>query len=317
MFVLAGLAAALAFSAVASAAAQRTFVASYGLPGNTALNCSVANPCRAFSDAISVTIAGGEVIVLDSAGYGPVTITQSVSIIAPPGVYAGISVFSGDGITVNTAGIDVVLKGLTVNGLGGANGIRMTDGASLHIENCTVTGFGSGGTAAINISAAAKVLISDTLVTRSNVGIVLDGGANASLSRVKAVDNVNQGIAMMGASDAVTVAEVTDSVASRNGIFGFVAVGNSASTPGGFPMCSSCVRKMGVSNSVASGNLIGMGTVSSNSATTLTVANSVVSHNSLYGLDQFGGTVRSTQNNVLSDNPTPVSGVLTTGGIVY
>ena len=31
-------------------------------------------------------------IVLDSAGYGPVTITQSVSITAPPGVFAGISV---------------------------------------------------------------------------------------------------------------------------------------------------------------------------------------------------------------------------------
>ena len=31
------------------------------------------------------------------------TITKSVSIIAPPGVYAGISVFSGDGVSVLTA----------------------------------------------------------------------------------------------------------------------------------------------------------------------------------------------------------------------
>jgi len=41
------------------------------------------------------------VIVLDSAGYGVVTITQSVSIIASTEVYAGISVFSSDdGVTV-------------------------------------------------------------------------------------------------------------------------------------------------------------------------------------------------------------------------
>ena len=78
----------------AHAAAQRTFVASYGQPANTALNCSIASPCRAFSEAMSATNAGGEVIVLDSAGYGNVTIAQSVSIIAPTGVYAGISVFA-------------------------------------------------------------------------------------------------------------------------------------------------------------------------------------------------------------------------------
>ena len=81
----------------AKAAAQRTFVASYGVSTNTAFNCSIAKPCRQFSEAIGVTNAGGEVIVLDSAGYGPATINQSISIIAPDGVYAGISVFTGNG----------------------------------------------------------------------------------------------------------------------------------------------------------------------------------------------------------------------------
>jgi len=53
----------------AMASAQRTFVASYGAPLNTALNCSITKPCRAFSEAISVTNPDGEVIVLDSAGH--------------------------------------------------------------------------------------------------------------------------------------------------------------------------------------------------------------------------------------------------------
>src|SRR5262245_22786913 len=94
------------------AAVQRTFVGQNGLDINP---CSITQPCRSFGAAIGRTVPGGEVIVLDSAGYGVVTITQSVSIIAPQGVYAGISVMSGQtGITVNGAGIIVVLRGLSI-----------------------------------------------------------------------------------------------------------------------------------------------------------------------------------------------------------
>ena len=97
---------ALAFSD-ASASSQRAFVAS---TGNDASCCSLAAPCRGFARAASQTSPSGEVIVLDSAGYGPVTITKSVSIIAPAGNHAGITVFSGDGITVNIPGGVVVLR---------------------------------------------------------------------------------------------------------------------------------------------------------------------------------------------------------------
>ena len=45
----------------------------------------------------TVTDSGGEIVVLSSGGYGPVLINKSVSIIAPEGIYAGISVFSGSG----------------------------------------------------------------------------------------------------------------------------------------------------------------------------------------------------------------------------
>ena len=60
--------------------------------GNDINPCSLTQPCRGFTAAIAQVIAGGEVIALDSAAYGPVTITQSVSIIGPAGVYVGISV---------------------------------------------------------------------------------------------------------------------------------------------------------------------------------------------------------------------------------
>ena len=95
-------------------------------------------------------VAGGEVIVQDSAGYGVVTITQSVSIIAPTGVYAGISVPAGQtGVTVNGAGIVVVLRGLSINGTFGAGsqGVSFVQGQRLRVENCVVTGLRSTGIA--------------------------------------------------------------------------------------------------------------------------------------------------------------------------
>ena len=62
-----------------AAPAQRTFVSSGGLDTNT---CLLAAPCRGFQAALLQTNAGGEIVVLDSAGYGPVTINKAVS---PPG----------------------------------------------------------------------------------------------------------------------------------------------------------------------------------------------------------------------------------------
>jgi hypothetical protein len=123
-------------SPTVGATAQRTFVASTGSDANT---CALTQPCRSFGRAISQTSAGGEVIVLDSAGYGPVTINQSVSIIAPAGLYAGITVSSGNGIAINAPGAIVVLHGLAINGQGGDNGILVTDADTVRVESCTIS----------------------------------------------------------------------------------------------------------------------------------------------------------------------------------
>src|SRR5262249_23078663 len=101
----------------ALAAGQRSFVASTGADANP---CSLVLPCRSFGAAIAQTTPGGEVIVLDSAGYGAAAISQPVSIIAPPGIYAGVSVFAGGptggvGIVVNPGAGKVTLRGLTIN----------------------------------------------------------------------------------------------------------------------------------------------------------------------------------------------------------
>src|ERR1700747_3305666 len=87
--------------------------------GNDLNPCTVASPCRSFTAAIALTNPGGEVIALDSAGYGPFAVPSSLTISGAPGVHAAITVtlVSGIGITVNAAATDnVTLRSLVVIG---------------------------------------------------------------------------------------------------------------------------------------------------------------------------------------------------------
>ena len=103
---------------------QRSFVSHNGLDTNP---CSVDSPCRSFATAILQTNATGEVVAVDSAGYGPLTISEAVTLVAPLGTHAGISVLSGDGVTVTAASnAVVVLRNLYINAQGGVNGITLT-----------------------------------------------------------------------------------------------------------------------------------------------------------------------------------------------
>src|SRR5688572_31928927 len=77
----------------ASHNAPRTFVST---TGNDANPCSAAAPCRSFAVALGHTAAGGEVLAIDSGGYGPVTITKSVAIVGAPGAHAAVTASSGN-----------------------------------------------------------------------------------------------------------------------------------------------------------------------------------------------------------------------------
>jgi len=149
----------VAASVPALAISQRTFVSGQG---SDVAACSITAPCRSFAAAIAQTIVGGEVIVLDSAGYGPVTITQSVTITAPPGVYAGISVplTTPNGVFVNAPSGTVLLRGLTINSTGGTYGIYFANGA-LTIERCRISGFQYAGI----IQIAGVMTVRDTVIS--------------------------------------------------------------------------------------------------------------------------------------------------------
>ena len=232
-------------SATCLAAAQRTFVASNG---SDLAACSLTAPCRSFGAAIAKTSSGGEIIVLDSAGYGAVTIDKSVSIIAPAGIYAGISVFSGsDGVTVNAPGGTVVLRGLSINGQGGRWGVNLQSAARLRIESCVVSNMqqdgvrdvGSGselivldtivrdnGDFGFNVIADASVLLDRVHVEHnqgSGFGIVpVSTTASATIGDSAFVHNLGSGIVVDAAAGTTTYVQVESSILSHNSGAGFL-----------------------------------------------------------------------------------------------
>lgn len=218
LFASALVVATISVSPSANAAAQRTFVASTGLPANTAFNCSIAKPCRAFSEAIGVTSPKGEVIVLDSAGYGPVTVTKSVSIISPAGIYGGITVFSGDGVTINAGASDiVVLRGLSINGQGGSRGIFFQAGARLRVENCVVSGMGVAGIS--HNAAGGEMIVLDTIVRDTGgSGIVVVGDLpSAVLDHVRSEHGGGDGFSFAPTAGSLGArATIVDSVFAHN-----------------------------------------------------------------------------------------------------
>ena len=129
----------LALNSVARAANDTYVSAKIGSDSNA---CTVKAPCLTFKRALAVTAAGGTVTVQDSGSYHPFTITKSVSIVAQ-GVDAEITALAGtDGVDVNAGSSDVVLlRGLTINGLAGLTGVKVSSVGVLHIENCFITGF--------------------------------------------------------------------------------------------------------------------------------------------------------------------------------
>jgi hypothetical protein len=284
----------LSFSAAFSAyAAQRTFVSTSGNDANTASNCSNTAPCRGFTAALTVTDTGGEIIVLTSGGYGPVSVDKSVSIIATEGIYAGISVFSGDGVTIATAGVDVVLRGLNINRLGGTgHGIYMTAGNSLVVQNCVVTNF-SSSSSGVYVTGATQVRLLDSLLRGNGQGARFSNGPSVLVSNSRLVDNTYGLYAWASGAGVETKVQVFRSEASGNVGIGYDALA-----------ASSGQVELHVKDSVASRNGSGVYAYSSGGVALVSVTGSLISSNTTYGLaaENSGAKLVASGNTVTHNN---------------
>jgi hypothetical protein len=280
---------------------QRVFVASFGNDANTATNCNFANPCRGFTAAMTVVDPGGEVVALDAAGYGAVVITKSVTLTANPGFYAGISASSGNAVTIATAAVNVTLRGLNINSVGATNGVVMTNGAKLSIENCVISNFTGGY--GVQVTNPAVVRIVDTLIRDGQTGVHLENGASAVISTSKLLGNSNRGVEVYGApASTTTTAAINDSVVSGS----FVGV-----NPQG--LVASATARISIDRSALVNNVYGVAAEAAGGPALLTISNSLVTGNINTGLHQFGaGAVLESQgNNNVRQNSLNTSGTIT------
>ena len=268
----------LLIPSIAAAQAARTFVSAQ--VGSDANSCGATTPCRSFARAISVTAGAGEIVVLDSGGYGSFSVAQAITIQAPAGVYAGCTTAAGNGATINAGMTDTVtLRGLLFNGLGTAtSGVVFNSGAALHIESCVINAFTTSG---VTANLAGSVFVNDTII-RNGGGQGIDMGVGtASVNRCRF--EKNGGVGIVARSSAQVMA--SESLAAGNG------TGFDAETSG----------TLNLENCISSGN--GAGIVAGAATSTVRVSNSIVTNNTT-GLTAGGGSLLSRQNNMVEGNGT-------------
>ena len=301
------------------AQAQRTFVSAGS--GNDANPCSRQQPCRNFSAAITQTFNGGEVVVLDSGGYGVFTIDKALTVFAPDGVYAGITAFSGDAVNVSANAFvneTVVLRGLTLKGLGGLIGINYIGALALDVENCVVKDFFNGGlvagefsselyvkdsifkdngVAGISKANQARASLDHVQLQRNALGIVVDAGHTVIRDSV-IVGNQQEGVWARGATGLTATLSVDKCAISMN------SIGVRAGAGGGTGIAA-------VSDSVISSNLnSGVRTEASGTAR---VSNNTITGNGV-GLNHMAGTLETAGNNAVRGNTADTSGTITPFG---
>jgi hypothetical protein len=229
-------------------------------------------------------------VVLDSADYDPFTITQSVSVISPPGVFAGINVIpssgNGNGVTINATQYDmIVLRGLNIHTTDGSQGIMYNSGAVLHVESCVVEGFGGDG---ISFLAPGSLFVKDTISRNNSTGIRVltnPGAITATIDQVRLERNTD-GLVVAGGAKAT----IRNSVMAENEVGVRVLPYPLAAAEANIENCMIANNQVGVS-AENSDDFIGLARVS----------NSTVTNNGT-GLWQFGGILLSRGNNTVEGN---------------
>ncbi len=289
-----------AYASSAEAQGVLRFVSGTGSDAN---NCLRPTPCRSIQRGVDTAPDGAEVIILDTAGYGPtVTIDKSITITTPSGVAATIATPSGVAILV-TGGGAVILRGLSLIGLGTASlGINYSGTGSLSVDNCILTGFTEEG---IN-SSGTTLFVKSTIIRNGGLDGILVNGGSATIDNCRIERNGpnaplsgGYGIYAKGNSRVM----VRNTVAASNGI-GFVAEDSAVLN------AENCVA----TKNTAVGFRVGGGTAGG--ASMMRVSNSVATNNGI-GFQQFvnssgsGGTFESRENNTVRGNAIDATGSIT------
>ena len=291
----------LAAASPAFGLANRVFVSARS--GNNANACDNINtPCLTLTGALAQLNPDGEAIVLDSGGYGAVTITQGVTIEAPAGVTAFVHPSSGNAITINAGSGTVTLRGLVLN-LGTSDGIAVNSVGTLNVENCFITGFSNAG---IHILAGGRLNLKGTDIKACSDGILIEnvtGLLQVSIDHCHLDGNQNGYFTKTSSPGSLTTT-ASNSTANNNASFGWRSgFGTSGKDLLNLEFCT--------------GSENGFDGLVGNSANALSAArysNCVFANNGSFGVVQSGsGTVESRGNNTITGNASgPTSGTIGT-----
>jgi len=273
-----------AFTSPSFAQATRTWVSGVGDDVNP---CSRTAPCKTFAGAISKTAANGEINCLDPGGFGAVTITKSISIDCT-GTLGSIlnsgtnGIVVNDSLTTSPGTIEVIIRGLTIDGggsLAGINGIRFISGRSLVLHDLFIQNENGQNGILVEPSTAVEFYAENVTITDGGFGILLQpsgasGTVLATLRNVRAQNNSNAGLLVSPRATAV------------------------------------------VDKSSFSGNVTGIfANATGGTAATVMLNDSIISGNNTLGLRANGANARiRVANSVITANQTGLS--LTNGGII-
>jgi nitrous oxidase accessory protein NosD len=268
-------------------AAQRTFVSAG--TGSDTNACTRQLPCRNFPAAITLTDTGGEVVVLDSGGYGAVTITKGVQLLSPAGIHAAITAFTGDGITVTAPGYFVRIRGLKLTSSGALNGIRVTSAGSVDVEDVSTTDFQGDG---LLFASSGHLVVKNSSFWNSDYGVEV----NPSTTCTAGFDNVSiEKTATYGLFVSGAKVTVKNSTVDKSGSEGFV--------------CTGAAAQLTLENSVAAFH--GGAGVFASTGCTIRLSNCTIVHNAV-GLQNYNNNavVLSRVNNTIEDNGIPTGGAI-------
>lgn len=280
---------ALTLVPMASAQAPRTWISGLGDDFNP---CSRSLPCKTFQGALSKTLSGGEISVIDSGAYGTVTINTSITIDGTGSLASILSAGMTAGIIVNAGPLDrVVIRNVAIQGGGtGLNGIRFLSGRELVLENVAIQNLTTRGVDVALAAANGTLNMKNVSITDVPTGVRLTTTTGTVMGLLEEVRMNTLGTGLEVGAGGNVVARNCE--ISRNGIGVLVS-----SATGNASIESSVISFNGtaVTTSAAGGNIN-------------------LADNGFYGNSNAvvipGGVVSSAGDNRIVGSTTPPNGVV-------
>ena len=281
-----------ALASPAFAQATRTWVSGVGDDVNP---CSRTAPCKTFAGAISKTATNGEINVLDSGGFGSITITKSITIDGA-GAHASILAANVNGITVNGPSITVNLRNLSINGAGftTGNGIRIVQASGVNIDNVNIMNFAGTGTngRAISIETASggvRVNVANSSIYNMENHAIHSAPTGGNVILV--IDNVRISRGALAAVNLqlLTAASIYRSALTNNRNAAAVRLEQSTATAT-------------IANSLLANNAAGVTNATAGQAPAVFLYGNTITGNTVAALQNGSGTVTSLGNNIIRGN---------------